>query len=506
MTGKAQKILAPTGNFRERRIRWTGIGLVMAMNLGLWLVPSRTGWLVSQGNPVLLGRYSVERMALLVVLAPASLAIIWLLTSTTENFRPRLGKLSLTLIALLLLLPVADLVLRRVLQPRYEITDQIYRRPPNQKFRLIINDRPEATMAPATMRPGYPPFACTLSTDARGFRNRDQRARYDVVCLGDSFVEGANVSDNDTWPVLVSGLTGLSVYNLGVSGAYPVQYYHNLLAIGIPLQPRYLICMIYEGNDFRRITSGEQATLSEDWRTLQDAAALPRSPWPRRWHRFMRTSPLCAGGRRLLVAAFGGIGSGPSPATPGLGWHPFGWPPGEATRYYAPQQEWFFPLLTPREDFVAGENWSSVALALTRIHEVCLAHDIRMVVVFAPSIANVLLPAIVANVPPEEIHAFLKLERNGLPEVDELYPRLLAGADLIENVVADFCAVRNIEFIRIKSALRAATDRGRQCYFTYDQHWTPIGHQVAAAIVAERLQQLVAEMGTETMLPTNETR
>ena len=69
MTGKAQKILAPTGNFRERRIRWTGIGLVMAMNLGLWLVPSRTGWLVSQGNPVLLGRYSVERMALLVVLA-----------------------------------------------------------------------------------------------------------------------------------------------------------------------------------------------------------------------------------------------------------------------------------------------------------------------------------------------------------------------------------------------------------------------------------------------------
>jgi hypothetical protein len=101
--------------------------------------------------------------------------------------------------------------------------------------------------------PGAPGF------DAWGFRNPRVPASVDIVALGDSHTYGNNAAMAESWPAVVGRLTGRSVYNLGLGGYGPNQYYHLLLTRALPLNPRWVICAIYMGDDFEnafRMTYG----------------------------------------------------------------------------------------------------------------------------------------------------------------------------------------------------------------------------------------------------------
>ena len=49
-----------------------------------------------------------------------------------------------------------------------------------------------------------------------------------------------------------------------------------------------------------------------------------------------------------------------------------------------------------------------------------------------------------------------------------------------EEVIATWCNRESLRFISLTPALRTASTTGQQCYSTYDQHWSPVGHEVAA--------------------------
>ncbi len=477
----------PASPFSWPRLRLAAIAAVAATNLALWIIPSRVGRLISKDRPVLLGRYSVERMTLLLILIPVSILVIWLLTSNRQNLKPRLFKVTMALVTLLLLLPVADLILRIERTPRYVTTEQVYHRPPNQAHTLTIHDRPETAGAGAAERPGYPSFECRLTTDARGFRNRTARERYDVVCLGDSFVEGSGVSDEQAWAALVEEQTGLAVYNLGMSGSSPMQYLANFNGVGLPMKPRHLVCMLYEGNDFREVKGSELAALAKDAADAPEAVEARREPFSRRLRKYLRSSPFRLNGKRWLIEAFGGVMVAKAAEIPGMSWQPFGWPAGPDMKYYAFKPKYFRSFFMDPEVFLASPAWQAVALSLEQLHALCAEHGIQMTVTYAPTAANVLLPRIATTVPADEFHAYMRLEKGHVPEADRLYAELLASADVIEDALAGFCADRGIAYLPLKAALRAATDRGEQCYFTYDQHWSPAGHRVAAEVIARHL-------------------
>ncbi len=52
--------------------------------------------------------------------------------------------------------------------------------------------------------------------------------------------------------------------------------------------------------------------------------------------------------------------------------------------------------------------------------------------------------------------------------------------NIYETVTEEFCRAESIIFVSLTQLLRQAVARGRQAYFTYDQHRTPVGHQVVA--------------------------
>ena len=79
----------------------------------------------------------------------------------------------------------------------------------------------------------------------------------------------------------------------------------------------------------------------------------------------------------------------------------------------------------------------------------------------------------------------MALKQKSLPPADKLIEVLLARHSVQESAVEDFCRTEAIEFLSLTTPLRKATAQATQTYFTYDQHWTPIGHKIVAETICQ---------------------
>src|SRR5262249_32881213 len=86
--------------------------------------------------------------------------------------------------------------------------------------------------------------------DEWGFRNPNVPHSVDIVAIGDSHTYGNNAKMIDSWPYVVGRITGHSVYNLGLGGYGPNQYFHLLKTHAVQLKPRWVLCGLYLGDDF----------------------------------------------------------------------------------------------------------------------------------------------------------------------------------------------------------------------------------------------------------------
>jgi hypothetical protein len=120
-----------------------------------------------------------------------------------------------------------------------------FRRP----AKISWSGRPRSDMAQTFNQPVRAPRRLAFTTDARGFRNTRDVARADVVLLGDSYIEGDYVSDEDTVASALERLTRRPVANLGVSGYGTLQELRVLERHGLALEPRFVAWFFFEGND-----------------------------------------------------------------------------------------------------------------------------------------------------------------------------------------------------------------------------------------------------------------
>ena len=86
--------------------------------------------------------------------------------------------------------------------------------------------------------------------DKWGFRNREVPDTAEIVAIGDSHTYGNTATMHDSWPYVLGRLTGRTVYNMGMGGYGPNQYFHLLKTKALGLKPRTVICGLYMGDDF----------------------------------------------------------------------------------------------------------------------------------------------------------------------------------------------------------------------------------------------------------------
>jgi hypothetical protein len=122
--------------------------------------------------------------------------------------------------------------------------------------RLILN--PADFLSPEVMRDhilGHTIKPKSSGFDEWGFRNKRVPQTADVVTVGDSHTYGNTATMDDSWPSVVARATGHEVYNLGLGGYGPNQYYHLLTSKGLKLHPKWVICGLYMGDDFENAFS-----------------------------------------------------------------------------------------------------------------------------------------------------------------------------------------------------------------------------------------------------------
>jgi len=261
-----------------------------------------------------------------------------------------------------------------------------------------------------------------------------------------------------------------------MSGGNPLSYLETLKKFGLGLSPRAVVCMLYEGNDFRGSNFSHKKT---------------NTRWSLRI--LYRTSPLRLSIKNALIRCLGPINNNqaenPSnikriftPSNPlyAVSWLPLTIPQVPDARYYTFKVKRLSAHFTDEDDFLNSTGCGATLNTLNQIKQICDENNIRFIIAYAPDKPHVLLPLAKDNVSAEKVRAFMALRKKNLPPAKELIDTLLSRLEVQESAIQEFCRRNSIGFVDLTEPLRRQILRSRQVYFTYDQHWTPIGHEVAA--------------------------
>ncbi len=451
------------------------LAIVVVTNLALWIIPSNVVEQIARHRDVLLGRYSRTHFYWIVAIGLLSVVSLYIDRATGAAYKRRWFQVGAASLSLMFGVVLVDFVLRGS-APAYYIRDtHAYHRPAGVEYVENINDVPPAKRTYPNPPAGYKPFVAKLKADARGYRNPKAVDSCDVLALGDSFTEGSSVSDEHPWPRRLEEDSGLSVYSLGMSGYDPSHYLASLREVGLALKPRVVICMIYEGNDFR--------SAKADRKRLKPSLS-------KRFDRYVHESPFTKGIDRWVISTFGAINS--KSQVKGielLDWMPLHVPDGPNNPAYAFTPKQLRDLYQSEASFAQDKHWLNPRSQLLDMKKLCDQIGAELVVTFAPTTAHVLLPFVAKRLPADKVRAFTKMKYKGdLPEPREFLETLVTHVEARERVIKQWCQRESIPFVGLTSALREAMSRSEQVYFSYDQHWTPLGHEVVAGVLADYLR------------------
>ena len=470
---------------KTNRIKWIKTAITLLVPALVWIIPSNVAYLIAQNRDVLLGRYGLGHFTIALILIPIAAASLYLTWVNEKNERQRQFKVLAITISVLLTLIVTDTAARLIIRPKRYVQQKTYfHRPPNTVRTGTAKDVPEEAFLYPRTPPGYPDIKYTLTTDKRGFRNTADLENYDVVVLGDSFAEGSRVTDREAWPALLADKTDRTIYNLGMSAGHPGTYLETLKKFAPELSPKTVICLLYEGNDFRDSNYREKNSLGENIEEY-----FKRSPVRRAIERFLLR---CFASKSPARSASSTENAAKSTETngktlPAVSWLPVAVPQGPNGKYYTFKVKRLIEHFLTEQEFLNTEGTKKSLEALREIKKICNDKKIRLIIACAPDKPHLIVPLIKETVPAQQLHAFMALKQRNLPPPEKLFDTLLTRLDVQESAVRQFCQTESIEFISLTDPLRKATAEGNQTYFTYDQHWTPLGHKIVAEAISQHI-------------------
>jgi hypothetical protein len=319
-----------------------------------------------------------------------------------------------------------------------------FRRPPNQHW----SGRLQSSMAQYFNLPIRSAYRQTFSTDSRGFRNLTALDRADIVLIGDSYIEGAYVSDEETVAVRLHELTNRGVANLGVSGYGTLQQLRVLEKYALSLEPRLVAWFFFEGNDLDDDQEFENAMAYEQ------GVPAPTAPTPRsvRWREFLK--------RSFTMNAFVQARAMSDRLVPN-GIDSFGWfrdRGGASHRFY------FFDFYATRTfgDY-ERERFETTKATFRQGAEIARQHGIRLVIFYIPIKFRV--------------YGDLCTFPAGSP-----CPRWRPWD--LEARFAAFCLDAGIPFVSLTEPMHRAAAAGEVLYAPEDSHWNAAGHAFVAREVA----------------------
>lgn len=289
-------------------------------------------------------------------------------------------------------------------------------------------------------------YAFDIQYDRHGFRNDHDLERADIAVIGDSFVEAGLVPASATLCRVLEREVERSVANLGLGGYGPHQELIVLRRYALPLSPKVVVWVFFEGNDLLDVRRYERLR-----RELAKPAARQSSFRDRSFTRCaLRTVARLSRPRLLHETAEARQRSCQIAAEGGRG----------ARTLYFPD-----PIGS-----VLAEDPESLEIAerdLLEARDRTIAAGARFVILFAPTKLRVYRDRCVF---PSDSLA----EKWPLDDLPSRWRR--------------FCDAHSLDCLDTTPALRRAAAEGELVYFTDDKHWNPRGHALVARDLIEFLR------------------
>ncbi|WP_172834343.1 alginate O-acetyltransferase AlgX-related protein [Nitrospira japonica] len=284
--------------------------------------------------------------------------------------------------------------------------------------------------------------------DQHGFRNQTDLTSADIAVVGDSFVESPQTPYDSLMTNVLGNLQHASVANLGISGYGPQQELIVLKRFALPLRPKTIVWVFYEGNDLNDVQR------YEDSLHLTAESRPPQSVLSQIWTRSFLNN---------LLSTFVRLRDGcQSSSAVGDYYALVKDAQGRETRQY------FISDLfsTPAKHM---EAMSITRTSLSTAHQLSRQHGFRLVVVFAPTEYRVY-----SDVP--SVIEFSDKTKDWRPS--NLPSRL-------RSMVADIDP--KIDFIDLTPVFRDEVSRYGQPFLSDDTHWSDAGHALVARTIHDAL-------------------
>jgi hypothetical protein len=282
-------------------------------------------------------------------------------------------------------------------------------------------------------------------TDEHGFRNRPGLHRAELVFIGDSYTEAAQVTEPDTFVQRVAAASRLSAVNLG-RGAYgPQQECIVLRRYGLAYLPRVVFWQCFEGND---LNDAHNFALWQQTGSQSTKALLSRLLDNSLIHQWLSMTLL------------------PPPVTP------------VATLRYTDQTEQAIALryrYQPQQPEELGLGMEETLKAVETGFRLCQDHGIRLVLVFIPSMVRVMEPWLVFD--------------DAAQRERYLPGNTVKARRDFPSQLQQLCQQLGCPYLDALPALRSQAARDNQrLYIPNDEHLDVMGHQVIAQLLLEWLR------------------
>jgi hypothetical protein len=381
--------------------------------------------------------------------------------------------ITLILVAILLELPAAlrlvhwDVVLRRLSQETNDY-HTAYIHDPDLSFRRISNfqwsGRPLSDIERSYGLPRSLKNEISFTYDQWGYRNHIEMPTARVVLIGDSYVEGWYVSDEETVAAELTRSTGWAVANLGVAGYGTAQELHVLKNDAFSRKPEIVIWFFFEGNDLYDDQSYENAILAKPILTKK---AVPRKIGYTDSHGWRQRSFLMNTLKRLPRWS-----------------HPL--IPNDAPYWAYPfvdgnrkEKIYFFNYgKVPWTDYEVG-RWEKTQEYFKKGASFTRQQNIKILIVYVPTKYRV-------------YRDFLRPNNSS---------NLIANWNVwpLPTLFMRFCEREKIACTDLTDSLKLAVEEGALPFPHTDTHWNAQGHSIAATHVTNKLRQLGWLSGPDTL-------
>jgi hypothetical protein len=302
----------------------------------------------------------------------------------------------------------------------------------------------------------------TFETDEFGFPNSAPLPEsVDVVVLGRSYSIGAQASQ--PWPRILARKTGLKVLNLSQTGSGLVLKMKYLNDFGYPRHPRWVILEILPSMDIIGYTPDPTMIVP----------ALPVPIIRQILHQNFEDHPEVDQDQAFYPLPVDIAGQ-----TVDLTFYAY---------YLA-------ALTVDKNSLQSSKQWNSFQEGLAKFVSQAKERSVCVLLLYAPTKPDIYFPLATQ---PQQLEPTLQgwspwrltkdgdliQDAQGRAEKASMQHNASAARDLI----AEFSDLHDLPFVDPTSAMVQAVKSGESPFMVYDTHWSAIGNQLVAGLVAERL-------------------